>query len=488
MRRLFATFPALFPTAFPPELLMSHWMALVPQPLPSLLTERAPHGIDPTDLARHLGWQCLRFTPRVALLEEAVVLEVRASLRLFGGWPRLRDQVLAQAHALCACLWADAPTARGALALARAGGVHAEQPWPRPLDALPLEVLSAVAAQAHTLSRLGCRTLGDVRKLPRGGLSRRLGSALLQELDQTWGHLPEALDWLSLPPRFDQRLTLPWRVETAPDLAQAAAGMLTALCAWLAGQQAGVLSFVLHWYHDAIRHQRRQGQHVVRLAHPSRDPAHLLRLLREHLAHITLDAPVEDLRLEAQDIVDLAHDDGALFPDMGPMGMSEPGAQAQRQQREAWSALLEQLSARLGADQVRQAQLRADPRLECAQQWRPAVALLTQASSQRGKTAVSPPPWPWPTWLLPEPLPLSLVTLPGGWQEVPAYQGPLRLLAGPHRIEAGWWWEPDGRDALHVARDYYLASSAQAGLLWVFRTRQLPTDPRSPWYLHGLFA
>jgi protein ImuB len=47
------------------------------------------------------------------------------------------------------------------------------------LDALPLHVLTEVARHQATLARLGCRTLGDVRLLPRGGSSRRFGKALI---------------------------------------------------------------------------------------------------------------------------------------------------------------------------------------------------------------------------------------------------------------------------------------------------------------------
>ena len=84
-----------------------------------------------------------------------------------------------------------------------------------------------------------------------------------------------------------------------------------------------------------------------------------------------------------------------------------------------------------------------------------------------------------------EPLPLALDTRSGP-REQPLYQGPLQLLAGPHRIEAGWW---DTRDsAAAEARDHYLASSPGAGLLWVFRTRHAPPDARSAWFLLGFFA
>src|SRR5690606_20538727 len=184
-----------------------------------------------------------------------------------------------------------------------------------------------------------------------------------------------------------------------------------------------------------------------------------------------------------------------------------------RQQHDALLALLDRLAARLGPQHVRQARIVADHRLECAQVWQPAVAALagTPAGSpqlsgpSRPARQPGPPPsppsarsmakppglnsqvdplLPHPTWLLDQPLPLALSR--DGLRERPVYQGPLTLLAGPHRIEAGWW-EGQASQPL-VTRDYYLASSAQAGLLWIFRTRHAPDDRRSPWFLHGFFA
>ena len=54
---------------------------------------------------------------------------------------------------------------------------------------------------------------------------------------------------------------------------------------------------------------------------------------------------------------------------------------------------------------------------------------------------------------------------------------PQELLAGPERIESGWW---DGAD---VARDYYLAREANGAQLWVFQ------DLRGGgWHVHGIWA
>ena len=63
------------------------------------------------------------------------------------------------------------------------------------------------------------------------------------------------------------------------------------------------------------------------------------------------------------------------------------------------------------------------------------------------------------------------------------------LLAGPHRVEGGWWHRDDGSaspGSHHVMRDYWVALSEHAGVLWVFQQR-LAGDAIA-WYLHGWFA
>ncbi|MFT3856886.1 MAG: DNA polymerase Y family protein [Aquabacterium sp.] len=540
---------------------MLHWMALLPGTLPALTaTSEGPaasedadalaealcaHGHMATLGADHLAWWGLQFTPRVARLEEAVVLEIQASERLFGGAHVLRQRIADEAARLGILAWAHAGSAHGALALARfARMLHEERASRTParpatppcthtdgkdgdaqapdcdgtapdarlawqLDRLPLQVLAGVEAHMPTLARLGCRTLGDVRALPRGGLSRRFGSDMLATLDQAYGLRPEAFDWITLPATFEARLELPGRVETAPALLFAAQRLLQQLCAWLAGRQAGITAFTLHWLHDWHRRDTsREGQWRVRMASPTRDLQRLTRLLAEHLQRIELAAPVGDIRLQADEIEPLPLDSLTLFQEhdadrlgADPQALLTPAAQ--RAQREALLALLDRLSVRLGPQRVLNACIQPDHRLECAQVWLPAIpshprpnASLTgpaRHASGAGSNTASTAPFsqrvadvPQPCWMLPEPMPLALCNDGPGLKEHPVYQGRLSLLAGPHRIEAGWW---DTRaDQPLVTRDYYLASSEKAGLLWIFRTRHAPDDARSPWYLHGFFA
>lgn len=492
---------------------MMHWMALLPaSPLlaPSRVDDHAdslhaPSATGQASLsAEHLAWWALQFTPRVALLSEAVVMEIHASERLFGGPVALRQRITREARELGVLAWAHASTALAALALARHAAItgpdtlaskEANTPTPQHLDALPLHVLPGVAAHQATLARLGCRTLGDVRRLPRGGLSRRFGAALLLALDQACGHAPETFAWVTLPPVFDARLALPGRVESAPALLFASQRLLTQLCAWLAGRQAGITAFTLSWQHDWHRRDAsREGHHTVRLASPTRDAQRLGRLLAEHLQHIVLSAPVGDIGLHADEIALLPMDSQALFQAHGEHANTLDAdalltPAGRRHQRDTLLALLDRLGARLGPERVQQARIVPDHRLECAQVWQHAVP-ATVAPHSAAPLAREPvsmdkvAPWPQPSWILAQPLPLELGR--DGLGEHPVYQGRLSLLAGPHRIEAGWWDSRAGH-AL-VTRDYYLASSDRAGLLWIFRARHAPDAPHSPWFLHGFFA
>lgn len=72
----------------------------------------------------------------------------------------------------------------------------------------------------------------------------------------------------------------------------------------------------------------------------------------------------------------------------------------------------------------------------------------------------------------------------------PLYQGPVLLLSGPHRLECGWWHRVPGEDgtvqAQTAIRDYWVALSPTAGVLWLYQTR-LRADS-SGWWLQGVFA
>jgi protein ImuB len=123
---------------------------------------------------------------------------------------------------------------------------------------------------------------------------------------------------------------------------------------------------------------------------------------------------------------------------------------------------LERLRARLGADAVTGLAVQADHRPERA--WR--------GTEPGAGTAAEAPQGPRPLWLLAPPQRLELRG------DKPCWHGPLELLAGPERIESGWW------DDAEAARDYFVAAAPGRELLWIFREHQ----PPHAWFVHGVFG
>ena len=436
------------------------WAALLLQTEPS----PCPLPCDPVGLAT---W-ALQFTPRVAVVPElaAVVLEVAASTRLFGGRSVLCQRIDDEAKMLGVQAVAWAPNSVAALALAHAGVANGfQRPLPELLDELPLASLPAVARHQATLARLGCRTLAQVRSLPRGGISRRFDADVLRALDQAYGLRPEAHAWFELPEAFASRLELPSRVESAPALLFGAHRLLMQMCGWLAARHAGVTAYTLRWAHDSMRSRSagEGGALTIHTAEPTRNVDHLCRLLSEHLAKVELQAPVGDLALEAVDVRSLEEHSGSLIPDP-------------RAGDESLSLVLERIAARLGEQRVVRPILQEDHRPEWMVHWQPAAQSRPRRSARRSR-------WPQPTFVLDEPLRIPVRG------DRPLYQGPLQPLSGPHRIEGGWWDRvagSAGTENRNVQRDYWVAWSEHAGVLWIFQERL--ANEETAWFLHGCFA
>jgi len=467
-----------------------HWIAL--QALPDAVVagdapDSAPEPFGsaapaPADATAALGWWALQFTPRVAQVGPAVLLEVSASERLYGGREHMLACVMAPERPVAHVQHAQAATSLVALALLQTG----MPPGVVEPDRLPLATLAQAKAHLPTLERIGCRVWGDLRALPRGGVARRFGAPLLDALDQAYGLKPEVYPWLLLPEVFDMPLELSAQVEAAPALLFATRRLLGQLQAWLRARRQGILALELGWQMDARRNTASHGQLLLRTAEPTLDMQHLQRLLGEHLGRITLPAPVLTLRMRSIETAPLPSASTSLLPDELHAG-------------DSLHQLLERLAARLGPEQVLRALPRADHRPEHMQTWRAASAVRAPGNATaggntrrpRGTAAGTTPAWAefYPTWLLATPLRLAVR------QDRPLYQGPLTLLVGPQRLEAGWWGKggPDGHADVAL-RDYFLARSEQAGLLWIYRERLLASQAADAqqvaghWYLHGLYG
>ena len=421
----------------------------------ALARELAVHPRNPAEETECLlglaGWaaQC---TPGVALeFPAGLALEVSGSLKLFRGLERiaasLRDGCARMGFT---ALVAAAPTARGASWLAHAGSerlVADPAALEGALAGLPVRVMAGDDTVLEALAAIGATRVGDVIALPRGGLARRFGPRLLDDLDRALGRAPDPRTFFTPPVEFRARLELPAEVTQTEALLFAAKRLFVQLEGFLAARAGGVQRLALRLFHREARFT----EVPIGLVAPARDAAHFTLLARERLGGLALPDAVRAIALDAGDVVPLAGEALALFDDSA----SAPGD---------WRKLVERLRARLGGAAVHYLAVAAEHRperasRECAADVRP-PATDADRCVQR------------PFWLLPAPQPLEEI------DAAPQRDGPLKLLAGPERIESGWW---DGGD---VARDYFVAETGDRTLVWVYRERH----PPGGWFLHGLFA
>ncbi|MBW8897360.1 MAG: DNA polymerase Y family protein [Massilia sp.] len=366
--------------------------------------------------ARHaVALALLQYTPQVAQAEESTLLmDVGASLRLFGGILALCRRIHANVRALgFTASLACAPTARGA-----------------------------------------CR-------LPRPGLQRRCGRDLLDLLDAAYGLVPELHEWIAPPETFRARLELYDRIDDADLLLAGAQCLLLQLTGWLCARQLAVERILLRLEHERGRVARAPTGVEIVLAEPTWRDEHLVRLLRERLGRLVLDAPVIGLALEALQVRPMAPPNASLFP--------EPGGSEEDRMR-----MLELLAARLGPENVLQPLPLADYRPDQANVWVP----VQQKVSDKARNAQLPPDvlsLPRPTWLLAKPIALLMR------EHRPFYGSSLRMASNPERIEAGWWDGPE-------TRDYFIAEGQDHTLYWVYRERIGSGDDGPKWFLHGLFG
>ena len=471
-----------------------------------LMPEARLHERDPAREAEALdavALAMLQYTPQVALLEEAtLLLDIGASLRLFGGIRALCARVRASLRALgFTASVSCAPTARAAWLLARAGaaGVHrsaegggqrngqggghsggqgGSHVWysggralrmaslERRLACLPVALLPPARPYMSWFEGIGCESLAELRRLPRPGLQRRCGRELLDMLDAAYGLCPELFEWVAPPESFRARLELFDRIEQAELLLAGAHHLVLQLVGWLCARQLAVERITLLMEHERGRVAMPPTPLEIALAEPGWRDEHLVRLLKERLARQELPAPVIGLGLEAQQVRPMAPPTESLFP--------EPGGTEEDRMR-----MLELLVARLGPENVLQALPQADYRPEVANEWVP----VQHAGASRGGAsggARLPPDvasLPRPSWLLAKPIALLMRN------HRPFYGSPLKVASTPERIEAGWWSDTQ-------TRDYFIAEGQDHTLYWIYRERIVGAgeDAEPRWYLHGLFG
>lgn len=398
---------------------------------------------DPRDAERWrqlLAAWAYRFSSLVSTdLPHAIVLEVGHSLQLFGPWPRLEAQMreelgaLGFRHHLVA---APNPYAARVLANMHNGLAVGDNTLLNALGQLPVERAGLPLEVARSLSRMGLRKLRQVFALPRDAINRRFPREVLQHLDRLRGE-EALLTWYQPPDVFEDRIEFEHEVESSQALLFPLRRLTADLAAFLAGRDGGVQRFTVVLEHEYIAHSEVE----VGLLAAEREPAMLFELARGRIEQAQVPAPVRGMQLIARDL-----------PAFVPAGrdLFDP----RPQQAVPWTQLRERLRARLGDTAVQ------------------GVGWLPEHRPERVVTGEKPlpraalaPALLRPGWLLAQPMPLR--------------DRVQHVLAGPERIESGWW------DDEEVRRDYYLVETAQGQRAWAFR---IAGEQAGPFMLHGWFA
>ena len=409
---------------------------------------------------REIATWLAQFTPMVCAERSGASLEISTTLRLFGGIARLVNRIRTGMQSLeLHAVLGIAPTPLAAYLLARGShymtGIRMcrEPPQlPERLADIPLALFDWPRDIVQPLAALGLVRVKDLLAQPRAGLRRRFGGQVLADLDRALGQAADPREPHRVPEDFSSHTDLVFDIVDAERLFIPVNMLLQQMEGFLRARGAAVNEIVLDLKHNRALKTR----HQFGSRHPLRNAEEWLRLIRERLTAHPFPEAVMALTLSAPSLV--------AFQELNESWLPTPDVR-----QEKWQALIERVASRLGDKSVFCVRENSDHRPEYA--WGPDKG----RDSGRKKTARLPritPDKPRPLLLLTEPR--VLVTVSGA----PQHHGALSLLAGPERIETGWW---DGRP---VARDYFVAKNPQQEICWIFRDYR----QGKRWYLHGYFS
>lgn len=395
-------------------------------------------------LERLAGW-CYQYSSLVTIVPRHAILmlEIGGSQRLFGPSEELSSKLTDELLKLGYHLRAGTAPTPGAARLAARHGLYIghTSEIQQQIKELPLDSLEPERIQAPALKKMGFRSVGEILKLPRKALARRMGPAAVDYLDRLTGSRPDPqLPWQP-PEHFSSGMDLASEVSSSQALLFPLKRLVSELCGVLRARDRGIQELIICLRLDSRKHEQDEERLRLGLAQPTRDDNHILLLLHERLERLRLTHPVLHVRLEAGRLLPFDAQQDSLFRD-NPDLAAQPVA-----------PLLERLRARLGSDAVSGLRGRQDHRPEYS--WS-----VRELDEPADCTAMPHRP----IWLFATPQRCHIAE----------YQ----VLAGPERIEAGWW---DGHDC---RRDYFVVRDRTGCTLWAFREYK----PEPGWYLQGMFA
>lgn len=443
---------------------------------PHLASEPIDRAADAGALAALARW-AEQYTPIVGLDgENGLLLDVTGCTHLRGGEAGVLADMARRLELMgLTARLALADTVGCAWALARFGA-HPQTVVPAgaarlALSDLPVAALRLDSETVATLRLLGLRRIGQLLPLPRAALARRFrakaqAEAVVLRLDQALGDRGEPVVPLNPPPRLhvarsfgapliDRTLVEAW----LPRLLGGLAGLL-------AEQGLGVRQMRL----TAFRVDGTRQDLLAGMGEPTRDVAHMQRLLAPRLETLEAGFGIESISLAAEEAGPVNTAQGSFAGDRGALDLAQLG---------------DRLASRLGPQAVYRLAARESHVPERAERMRPRGAGARRTALDFDR--------PRPLLLLDRPEPVSVIAeVPEGpparfvWRRL---EHRVTRAIGPERIAPEWWH--DGEDAR--TRDYYMVEDMEGRRFWLFRHGLYggapgEADAEPDWFIHGFFG
>ena len=395
----------------------------------------------------------LKFTPRISKVGyQGLLLEVKGSLKLFGGIKSLMKQMVTELKSLgYKPEFAVTPIPSAAVILCKDKSnlvVVDKTNLKKILSITSVTALFISHQEKKNLKDLGIRNLGDCRRLPRIGLRERLSSEFVDMLDCLFGDKLEYVEEFTPREFFESTFCFPNEVIEIKSVTHAAQNLLRELSLYLFRRQS--MPSRLIWRLDDNDNHR---NFLSICCDDSSSRESIIESLVSYILKRKLAGRyLSSIRLKVFDV-----------PKDLSTRMDFFGSKSKGEKITGYESLVSGLKRRLGEDAIYflKEDFSYEPEDSCSRKSISSHRLSPRSNYHPER----------PLWLVKKPVKLSVTN------QWPEYQGVLMIKSERERVLTNWW------ESNIIARDYFIASTACGRRIWVYKELGVLDS----WYLWGIF-
>jgi protein ImuB len=322
--------------------------------------------------------------------------------------------------------------------------------------AVPLARLDLDTKLRDSLARLGVTKLGEMVRLPGGGILERFGKEAHRMYQLAAGERWDPLVPLAPPEAPDEKIVLDDDIEDSEQLVFVLRPAIDRLLDRLAARGRAVTALHVELVLRYAVGETELRAECIKPAAPTLDGRALLRLVHLRITGTPPAAPINAARIWADDVA-ASREQLAMFT-------SRP----RRDLRSANEALAS-VRAELGDDAVVRAVLREGHLPEATFGWEPLAAMVAAAPQPKLVRPLVRRLHTKPQMLPPQ----ARQVRDDGWLLSGLEHGAVVRIVGPYVVSGGWW-------AHEQHREYHFAELRRGDCLWVYYDRN-----RRRWFCQG---